>query len=678
MGFLLIGGLMVTAWTVAGWWFPLRHVDRLLGTYLLGVAAVLVVGYSVSALGRFDTLIAWGIGLVIVMAAAWGALIISGQAQRVMDWQRFGAILGSGWRAYQALPSYKQWLIAPVWGTVAAISVMNLGIALTTAPINWDSHTYHIARVAYYLQNGTTAMFPANFDSQIIVYKNSPVINAFLMLATGSERAMHLSQYVAYWVLILSVYGTARALGTDRFYSLLGAGITGMLTQVVLQATTTQSDLSVAALATMTVYGMMAFRERQHAGYLLFVGWGSMMMIGFKTSALLVGPSMVVVLFVMMTTRAVWDRRYLVGLLGAVSVGAGLFLLPSGPVEIYQAYGDPLGHEEWRTLHEFDLPPRILAIQGTKNVMRFVFDFAGTDGLLFPDVSGAVNVARRAINDSLEQFGITLDDPAYIRAPFAVERPAYQNEDFAYWGVWGSGLVLPLMLAVMVVPGGWVPLHVRGLAWAGAVFFIPQAFLATYDPFRGRLFMQLAGFAVPAAVYGLYRFDPVWRRAVRGETGRVRQGLAWGLSAYTGLVVMLGCVAAIETVIAIRTDNGKLFQQNRVQQLAFRNDGVEDILIAFEATVPPDATVMLDLWMDTPYPQGGSYVYPLFGEGLTRTIYATAEHYHQWGGDDLPDYRLFQLPEAATELDSETVYLGNEWGVTYWYVEPYREGDEGG
>ena len=100
--------------------------------------------------------------------------------------------------------------------TVAICGVANLLVVILCAPGTWDCMAYHLARAAYYLQQGSFAAYDANYWAQVVHPVNSTALNLFTLVATGSENLTQFWQFASYWASIAAVSGIASALGFTR------------------------------------------------------------------------------------------------------------------------------------------------------------------------------------------------------------------------------------------------------------------------------------------------------------------------------------------------------------------------------------------------------------------------------------------------------------------------------
>lgn len=131
--------------------------------------------------------------------------------------------------------------------------------ALFTVPYNYDSMTYHLGRVAHWIDNQSVNHFITNIDRQ----NYSPVLAEYnllhMYLLTGSDSFLNMLQYAAMLITSLYIYKCARMLGTDRSFSIFGAFLFVTMPLTISQSVTTQNDLFGAMWFALFLYYLLRF-----------------------------------------------------------------------------------------------------------------------------------------------------------------------------------------------------------------------------------------------------------------------------------------------------------------------------------------------------------------------------------------------------------------------------------
>ena len=160
---------------------------------------------------------------------------------------------------------------------VAAALAYELVLALTVPPNNWDSLTYHLARVAdwhqahgvHWIANAPTARMNEfqPLAEQLVLF----------LFVSGSTALYALPQYTAQLAILVAVYGCARRLGFDPRAAARGTALTATLSLVALEATTAQNDLVAASFPVAAAFFLVGAGRLEPllAGVALALGLGA-------------------------------------------------------------------------------------------------------------------------------------------------------------------------------------------------------------------------------------------------------------------------------------------------------------------------------------------------------------------------------------------------------------------
>jgi 4-amino-4-deoxy-L-arabinose transferase-like glycosyltransferase len=604
---------------------PGGRVDAILLFWLCFTAHVVVIAEVLSYFGALGRPWAWCAGAIAALCPSLVTAALSRTA-RALVLAPLAPLPFPAWRAeWRALSRLHRILLGFLALAASIAASLNLACALLVAPQNWDALTYHLARVAYYLEHGNLDPYPANYWAQLVHPHNGTALLLYTFLVSGRrENLFQLVQFVAYLVSIVAAYGIARRIGTRRPASLFAALIFALLTDVQMEASTAQNDLVCAAYVGVSLYFLLSYRGRPEPRRLLFAGVALGLGLGVKASVLSAIPSIAVVAVFAIgagepSARELFSKR-VPALVASFALGALAFALPAGYADNERIYHHPVGPLGVRRVHSYEgAPTGQILVEGSKNLLRYGIELVSLDGLPpLPATIRAQHTLRQPVDQLLRVTGVHLEEPmpppsragrrrrrrgASIR-DFDIGRRPIAHENHSYWGVFGFALVVPAVAAALL--GLIKARRARVIALAALVFLVEQAFYGPYDHWRGRYFVMGAVMAAPLVACC---FAP--RRD-------------WMLSSYLALVVLIGGVSGV-TAVVFRYDRAiiavpalthtatSVLRLRRLDQMLLNRGSPSDALRRFDRLVPARAVVGAALPPDTPE-------YVLFGYGLPRRI----------------------------------------------------------
>lgn len=158
------------------------------------------------------------------------------------------------------------WIDRSLIAGIAVIVVTTAMTALIAPPNNWDSMTYHMSRVAHWLQNKNVQFYPTSMPRQLWASPWAEYAIAQLQILSESDRFANLVQW---WSMLCSTIGVsliAHALGAGRRGQIISAVLCASIPVGILQASSTQNDYAAALWCTACVYFGLSWlsRPRNH------------------------------------------------------------------------------------------------------------------------------------------------------------------------------------------------------------------------------------------------------------------------------------------------------------------------------------------------------------------------------------------------------------------------------
>jgi hypothetical protein len=472
-----------------------------------GRATLLVAGYAAGsvellsalhALGTPGILCVWLVAAAVTLPAA--ALWWRGAGRLARLRGAPGTLrraAAGGWRSLG-------WGARSAWLTLAALVLAELVLALASAPNTYDSQTYHLPRIEHWVAQGDVGPFAARIHRQVTYPPGAEYLLLHLRLLTGGDRLYPLTQWGCGLLCALLASRIAAQLGGGRRAQLLAAFVVGTAPLVVLESSSTQTDLVVASLvaavATVALDGVRARLFSALDVLLLGVGTG-LVALTKPTGLFAVGPLLV---WWGLTTAARGRAGTRITGRGVLRLGwataavLGLAAVLAGPYlwRMNAAFGHPLGPGYLRqsvSMQRHD--PAALLVNGVR-MAHTLFDTP-------------VGPARRISADGIvalsRALGIDPSDPAitFDRTTFP-DVAWYPSEDKAAYPVQAALAVLGTVAALARVRRVSSPEGaglVRGYAAVVVAAVVLYVALVKWQPWGNRL--GLFAFVLAAPLAGL-------------------------------------------------------------------------------------------------------------------------------------------------------------------------------
>ncbi len=504
-------------------------------------AALVVGGYAIVGVEVLSSVHAISAGPII---ALWSVGLLASAVLALGRYRRDGAA-GRRWRPTFALrrPSVAGLLSAALTGLIGA----ELLLALVSPPNNYDSNYYHLPKVEHWVAQRSVELYPTLMRPQVVLAPGAEYLLLHLRLMTGGDRLYNLVQWSAALGCVLVASRIAAQLGAGRVGQLVAAATVAAAPVVVLEATSTQNDLVVAAWVLCTA-SLVVGELRRRSGWAAVLGIGTgagLTVVTKPTGWLALAPVLLLWGVAQLRLALRQDRhnlpevvpsersrghyvREVVAIIGRTAAGALAILVLigvlAGPylLRVDREFGSPLGPPEQSAglaLQRHD-PAAILV-----NALRI-----GASTLMVP--APAVNRAvAGAVIDFAHSVHVDPEDPAITVVPQYPNPRWWPDEDHSPYPV-QSALVLLVTFGALVAPR--VPGQVRAYAVMVLGTLVTYAAVLKWQPWGNRLVSTalllgapLVGWALPWFV-GLLRPVPLTRLAVAGLAVVVAGGIADG------------------------------------------------------------------------------------------------------------------------------------------------------
>lgn len=603
-------------------------IDWLLTSFLLFASSIILTGFCLSPFHLTSATWAWALGVFVPPTLIWG--VFSKIAPQRTPFAPL-TMLVHRWHAaqrwYVSGGAYLRFLFGIMILTLAVIGITNLILVLFTVPNEWDSMTGHLNRAVQYIQRGTMAHFGGTNWNMDTYPKSVTTIQIYSYLMTGGfENAFKLIHHLSYWMTIVAVFGIAQRVGKNRLNaSFFAAFAFAMFLDFLMQAITTETDIVLTAYFSTLLYFLFTYRITREDRYLYLAALAFGVVYGHKVTFTLLLPSVFVVMIYTVFLQNAWGEKKglkkgffnwsaIVKLAIAIPLCFCIWTLPTGYLKNIEVFGHPIGPPTSLKHQSIERATsnggfRNLFEQGSRNAVRYAYDFVNLDGIRNVEIGQKANrVMRKPLVYLEDKLKMRLDETTeFSIVPFTFERRFEFINGNPYWGIFGFALVFPLLFLVLIglvrSPAHWF------LAIALLLHFAALSYSAPYDPWKGRYFQE-------TGVLGVLFLTLLFSHKYSLE----KSGYSWALKTYVGIVTVLGCMSALLAVfLNVRClpfdalGHKSAFKTERIELMTFARPDITKAYQKFDQMVPDSATVALGTIND-------DFEYPLYGKHLSRRL----------------------------------------------------------
>lgn len=588
--------------------------EWLIVSFVLFTGTIIPTGFVLSALNLTGTTYAWVVGNFITLGIqylVWSRLVPVSTYSLRQTFKNRTATFGS-W--FKELSPYLRFLFISLLGTLLVIGVTNLILIFFTVPNEWDSMTGHLNRVIRYIQRGTMEHFGGTNWNMDTYPKSICTIQIYSYLISGKiEHAFNLIHHASYWIAITAIFGISQRIGQNLSASFFAAFSYGLFLNFLMQAVTTETDIVLNAYLSCLLYFLFTYYSTRNKWYLYLAGMTFGIVLGHKITFILLLPSVFVVMiytvFISRDFKTFFQRTSQLAI--AIGIGILIYTLPTGYIKNIQVFGHPIGPETSRKHQSVERAGTVANLfeQGSRNVIRYGYDFFNLDGIRNAQWGYDLNTTiRKPIVYLEDKLSMRLDEETdFSIVPFTFQRRFDYYNANPYWGIYGFALILPLLFLVFFRVF-WSRPH-WFLACAFILHFLAIAYSAPYDPFKGRYFIETGLFGV---LFLLLLFS--------NHKLSILKPRRYVWKTYIGIVVVGACVSALMSVfLNIRCLPFAAYGQesaigaDRIKFQTFARPDTYPAYAKYDSIVPANATVALATIND-------DFEYPLYGAQLSRKL----------------------------------------------------------
>lgn len=200
----------------------------------------------------------------------------------------------------------------------AALMVVPLAVLLALTayfypPNTFDSMTYHMARVAHWVQNQSVGFYPTSTDRQNWMAPGAEYLILVLQVMAGTDQWANIVQFIAWLMAICSMPSLCRLAGVPRALCPWAAVCVAGLPMGIMQATSTQTDMVAATMALAIFAALLPLfrrfgRWRVRDVVCLSIALSAGLMVK-QTAPLAAAPFLAAAVWTLIRSRREWHNR---------------------------------------------------------------------------------------------------------------------------------------------------------------------------------------------------------------------------------------------------------------------------------------------------------------------------------------------------------------------------------
>ncbi|MBL8878874.1 MAG: phospholipid carrier-dependent glycosyltransferase [Phycisphaerales bacterium] len=235
--------------------------------------------------------------------------------------------------------------------TMVCVIVLGLTLVVaikTESPANFDSQTYRLPRLAFWLEAGSVSQVNTNNARINLMPYHDALLVGWTYALLGTDRFVHLSSWFFGAGLMALAHALARATGLSRKFAPLAPLILTGAPMFAVQLGGVQSDIFAAYFTSAAVLSAIRWIRSGAPQWLILSAVALGLGVGTKQTVLLVLPALAVIALPLLRANPpLTTLRRFGALTAATALGVAVFGSWSY-LNNYRWYGHPLGQRETR------------------------------------------------------------------------------------------------------------------------------------------------------------------------------------------------------------------------------------------------------------------------------------------------------------------------------------------
>jgi hypothetical protein len=580
--------------------------------YILYSASIILSGYILSELNIWNSTISWSIVpflIIISFHQLFSNSIFQAERLNASSFKITGRAIQKFHEVYKSSTKTERLAFTILLISFILIHLIQLSITFYSPPNEWDSMTGHLNRILYFLQNGSLKHFIGtnwNIDTYPKAFSS---IQAYpFLMSNWNEHFFKLPNLSAYWILFIGTYGILKRLAVPFINRVFCASMVLFLPIAIIQSTSTDTDIILAAYLVSYVYFLFSFKQSQQTLYLYLAAIAFSIALSHKiTFVFSFFPLFVLLVYIVRNITFISWKYSLKHFILAHLFFILIITLPTGYISNLNHYGHPIGpttatqHQSIERAGNF----KNLLAHGSRNFIRYNLDLINLDGLrnigVVENFQKSIKPALRRID---EKFNIGLEqETSFTIIPFSFNRRFEFYNGTPIYGVIFIILIIPSIIVLFLRRSKSV--YYFFIA-AFLLHMLALSFTAPYDPWKGRYMLSSFVFVIPILGNWLNQ-NSLFQNNRLGKIYLIFSSI---LISFTGLSTIIFHKRALPFGAY---NKPSIFKISRMEALTISRPDIYQAYAKFDSIVPLKAIVALATIND-------DYEYPLWGPHFSRRL----------------------------------------------------------
>ncbi|KAF0135190.1 MAG: hypothetical protein FD145_16 [Candidatus Saganbacteria bacterium] len=282
---------------------------------------------------------------------------------------------------------------------ILIVFVVTFAVAFIAPPNNYDSMTYHMARVEHWMQNKSLDYYPTHILRQLSYTPGAEYIILNFQVLSSSDRFANLIQWMSMFGCVLLATYITKIFGGNKKEQILSAFICSTIPMGIMQSTSTQNDYVATFWLFCFVYFVLKHLSENHILNIIGASMAFGMTILTKPTAMFMSIPFIVWLIVLVIGKMRWRfwKPLLLFILIAFLINTGFYLRN---INLFNKIIEP----DRGTANAIFAPKNIISNMIKYSSLQFASPAPQINKMLYDSVRSFNNIIGVEINDSRTSY----------------------------------------------------------------------------------------------------------------------------------------------------------------------------------------------------------------------------------------------------------------------------------